>query len=61
MINYLFKIAQRDYPYFEVLEIDVISNKLDLIEYKVRISSKSDYYYQLWTKAKVINVKKELR
>ena len=57
MINYLFKIAQHDYPYYEVLEIDVISVKKNIVEYKVRVSSKLDKHYQYWMKSKKIDIK----
>lgn len=56
MINYLIEIEQDNYPYYDVIGIDIKSNKNGVIEYSVLISSKVDSKWQKWEPTQEINI-----
>ena len=56
MVNYLIELEQKNYPYYDVIGIDIKSNINGIIEYAVLISSKIDSKWQKWETTQKINI-----
>lgn len=48
MINYLFDIESKRYPFYQVVEIEIISNENGIISYRVCIDSKISPGWRKW-------------
>lgn len=59
MIGYLFEIESKRYPFYNVIEIDVISNENDIITYQTLIDSKSEPgKWKKWEPTRTIRLSK---
>lgn len=56
MVNYLIELEQKNYPYYDVIGIDIISNVNGVIKYSVLIASKLDSKWQKWETTQKINI-----
>lgn len=48
MINYLFDIESRRYPFYQIVEIEVISDKDGVIKYRTCVDSKISPGWKKW-------------
>ena len=58
MINYLLDFEQNKYPFYNVVEVDVLSNDNGVIKYKTLICSKIDSKWKKWEPIQEINISK---
>jgi hypothetical protein len=58
VIEYLFQIESKRYPFYQVVEIEVISNENDIISYHVCIDSKVSPGWRKWEPTRTINLSK---
>lgn len=56
MIDFLFNLEQKEYPYYDVIEIEIISNINGLVKYRTLICSKIDSKWRKWEPVSEINL-----
>ncbi len=63
-IRVIFTIEQKNYPFYEVVEVDILKVNDGQIEYRTLFCSKYDYKWRKWSEVKKIKINelvKEIR
>ena len=56
MIDYLFELESKRYPYYDIIEIDIVSVKGGIIEYRVHVCSKISPEWKKWEPTRKIKI-----
>lgn len=56
LVKVLIDFEQENYPFFEVIEISIISINNGVVKYQPKVCSRIDKKWQMWKSRKEINV-----